>query len=91
VIWREVEHIGGKGHGVEFVYVSDPDLLVAFLDGFGWLRDPKEPATVEILRKGAVKVPDTVIEEARRAVLHTVQQGAIGARRTGNIIVRANA
>jgi hypothetical protein len=74
VTWVEVDHIGDKGHGVEFTHVALPHTLVAFIDGFGWLHEPGTPATVEILREGATELPPAAMAQVRRKVLSVLRQ-----------------
>ena len=53
VNWIECDNLGLLGHGVEF-FITDSRhqrvIVVAFLEGFGWLHQPGSEATVMILR-----------------------------------------
>ena len=60
--WVDVSALeSGQGHGVEIWYgpVGGAGEIVAFIDGFDWLRHPGNPATVTMLDSRPPAVPSS--------------------------------
>ena len=76
VNWIECDNLGLLGHGVEF-FITDSRhqrvIVVAFLEGFGWLHQPGSEATVMIRRNPPSFLdPDNwakILKSTREAVL----------------------
>lgn len=74
VNWVEVRRIEPlKGHGVELFHAERPQTILAFIDGFEWMR-PGAPAIVEIRRAHATHFPPGLRALVRRAVFSVLRR-----------------
>jgi hypothetical protein len=91
VTWVKVDHIGNKGHGVEFSHAALPDAVLAFIDGhFVFCDKPSKAATVEILSYRPAKLPKTTGAQLKRAILRTLKQDGKWWLGRGDIRARVN-
>jgi hypothetical protein len=74
--WEEIPH--GFGHGVKFHTDDSPEeaSLIAFLDGYEWLRG--NPKVVPIfIRKADDTCPATFLLEVKKRIEHALKSGKL--------------